>query len=144
MKTKTFLIGVALLALSCATQNKIINLPKAEREKITNRQFDHSYNKVFVSVMTVFENRGFTIRNTDKETGLIDTDYKSGHNIIWGDYKNKMNARIIKLDDNSCIVKLNPYIETKTFGSWEKVELRLKDKEVFDKYFNLIQEELNY
>lgn len=139
-----FLLTFNFFILGCGPASTIRSLPLVEREQITTRIFSYDYDKVFDAVMNVFMDSGYPIKEADKDIGLITTDYK----YILG-HRRKMNAKITKINDNSCKVKLTPLFDLDLdFGETEKknwcaIDPNMGHKEVFEKFFYLVQEQLD-
>lgn len=72
MKTISFyfLIAACAVALAgCATSSA--NLSPMQQRQITTRQIEGSYEHVYRAAMTVLQDQGYVVKNTDMASGLI-------------------------------------------------------------------------
>ena len=60
-----------LFLTGCETTKPNVNLTPLEIQGIQSRSYDHSKDIVFPSVMSVFQDLGFTVEIADKDSGLI-------------------------------------------------------------------------
>ena len=63
------LIGPLLLLSGCATTNPQIS--PMQMRQFTTRTFDGNYENVFRATMTVLQDHGYIIKNTDMNSGLV-------------------------------------------------------------------------
>lgn len=137
-----FLLTLNFFILGCATAPTIRSLPLAEREQITTRTFSYDYDRVYDAVVNVFLDRGYSIKEADKDSGLIVTDYKYILSV-----RTRTNAKITKIDGNSCRVRLSPSFEIDSGEpgkeQWITIEPTTGHKENFEKFFSLVQEQLD-
>ena len=70
MKTiKCTIIGLVLVLAGCATTAP--TLTPLEIQSLQTREYERGKDIVFPSVMSVFQDLGYTIKSADKDTGLI-------------------------------------------------------------------------
>jgi len=67
---KTLCIAFALMTTGCA-MNKAPELTPMQIQALQTRDFTSTKNVVFPSVISVFQDLGYTIKNADKDTGII-------------------------------------------------------------------------
>lgn len=67
---KTLCLTLALLVSGCAMK-KAPELTPMQIQALQTRDFTASKSVVFPSVISVFQDLGYTIKNADKETGII-------------------------------------------------------------------------
>jgi hypothetical protein len=60
-----------ILITGCETTKPKINLTPLEIQSIQSRSYEHTKDIVFPSVMSVFQDLGYSINNADINTGLI-------------------------------------------------------------------------
>ena len=60
-----------ILITSCETTKPKVNLTPLEIQSIQSRTYEHSKDIVFPSVMSVFQDLGYSINSADVATGLI-------------------------------------------------------------------------
>jgi hypothetical protein len=71
MKTIKFaIIGLILVLSGCATTSAPTLTP-LEIQSLQTREYEHGKNIVFPSVISVFQDLGYTVKSADKDTGLI-------------------------------------------------------------------------
>lgn len=124
----TFLIVI----ISCATMQSI------SPESRTNI-IEADYSTTFNAVMNYFQERGFVIKTADVETGLIDTDYKSGSigtQLLIGDTRTKVNATLSKIGNNQTKIFLTMVAEEKKLLSgWQAMAFEESQvKKTYNKY----------
>ena len=72
MKKIYLIIPFILIFLTgCETTKPNVNLTPLEIQSIQSRSYDHSKDIVFPSVMSVFQDLGYSINSADMATGLI-------------------------------------------------------------------------
>lgn len=64
------IIGLVLVLTGCATI-PTPTLTPLEIQSLQTREYEHSKDVVFPSVISVFQDIGYTIKSADKDTGLI-------------------------------------------------------------------------
>jgi hypothetical protein len=67
---KFVIIGLVLILAGCATTS-VPTLTPLEIQSLQTREYEHGKNIVFPSVISVFQDLGYTVKSADKETGLI-------------------------------------------------------------------------
>ena len=60
-----------MLVTGCETTKPKVNLTPLEIQSMQSRSYEHSKDIVFPSVMSVFQDLGYSINNADIKTGLI-------------------------------------------------------------------------
>jgi len=71
MKTIKFaIIGLLLVLAGCATTSGPVLTP-LEIQNLQTREYEQGKNIVFPSVLSVFQDLGYTVKSADKNTGLI-------------------------------------------------------------------------
>ena len=66
-----FLPILFILITGCETTKPKVNLTPLEIQSIQSRSYEHSKDVVFPSVMSVFQDLGYSINSADINTGLI-------------------------------------------------------------------------
>lgn len=138
---KILSVVVLIFLVGCATY--ISNLPKDQRDAITTRVYNKDYDTVFKAVMAAFADKDMAARNTDKASGLIESDYKGVHA---GTAFMKMTANVEKIDDKTTKVRLSPSYKQvnawNTGASISSAKLTTRAKPTFDEFFKAIDENL--
>ncbi len=112
-----------ILLTGCETTNPKVKLTPLEIQSIQSRSYEHSKDVVFPSVMSVFQDLGYSINSADINTGLItaesaaDSDKKLKFWLgITKVSQTKANAFIEKIG-NETKVRINfVVINKKSFG----------------------------
>ena len=73
LKSLTLLILLSLLS-GCVTTETASTLTPIEIRNIQSRRFEADYNIVFRSVVSVFQDLGYTIKSADISTGFVQAD----------------------------------------------------------------------
>ena len=71
MKNIKALCVTLLVLVSGCTMNKAPQLTPLQIQSLQTRDFSSTKNIVFPSVISVFQDLGYTIKNADKDTGII-------------------------------------------------------------------------
>jgi hypothetical protein len=70
MRTISFLcLTVVILCVGCATEET--PLSPMQKRQITTKQVEGSYENVYRAAMTVSQDQGYIVKNTDMDSGLI-------------------------------------------------------------------------
>lgn len=67
---KFAIIGLVLVLAGCAT-TPAPSLTPLEIQSLQTREYEHGKDIVFPSVLSVFQDLGYTVKSADKDTGLI-------------------------------------------------------------------------
>lgn len=70
---KIIIIGLFVLIAGCATA-RAPTLTPLEIQSLQTREYENSKNIVFSSVISVFQDLGYTVKSADKDTGLITSE----------------------------------------------------------------------
>lgn len=62
---------LAFFIVGCETTAKAPTLTPLEIQSLQTREYEHSMNVVFPSVMSVFQDLGYTVKGADRATGFI-------------------------------------------------------------------------
>ena len=62
---------IFLFLVGCETTKPTVNLTPLEIQSMQSRSYDHPKDVVFPSVMSVFQDLGYSINSADMATGLI-------------------------------------------------------------------------
>ena len=107
---KRLLLILVVFLCGCATYQGQTSWDSHQRETITTKIFDYSYNKVFNATLEAFEGGGYSIQTADKESGIINTGFKSLSD-AFGTKKIKLYARIKEITETQAKVKINIHVE---------------------------------
>ena len=141
----TALIMCGFLAAFAAREPSMTPL---EIQSMQTRQFDASYNTTFSSVMSVFQDIGYTVEAASKETGLITgqsaTDSNVAYQIFTGSTLNTQTAAtafIEKLKGKTS-VRLNFVQKSKTSSGWGQTnnqDIPITDVTIYQNAFERIE-----
>jgi len=73
-------ISSCLIVAGCVTTPQAPAMTPLEIQAMQTRQYEESYDIVFRSVVSVFQDLGYTIQNADKETGFVQADSAASSN----------------------------------------------------------------
>jgi len=152
------LLGVGLLFTGC---HKRVKLTPAQEKEITSRSFNVEYNKLFTATLMAFQDSGYSIDTSDKDTGVIrgESDKttselsKSIQIALTGRSTStrthfKVNAIIVH-DANQSTVNLmllkSEYGKEGNIFNYREVQKSSKkilDKKVYDEFFQKINQNL--
>jgi hypothetical protein len=74
------IIVVCLSAFGCAPSPQKPQMTPLEIQAMQTRSYENGYDVVFRSVVSVFQDLGYTIQNADKETGFIQANSAASSN----------------------------------------------------------------
>ena len=143
------LLGFVLFIGGCATTNPQIS--PMQMRQFTTRNFDGSYENVFRATMTVLQDQGYIIKNTDMNSGLIVAQIDreaSKSSQFWqamfssnGYVQNKgtlieTSVTVNKLNDAQSEIRM--IIEEGTYGSFNnKTNVKtITDPKVYEAFLN--------
>lgn len=66
-----YLVAVAMFLSGCATPDSSAKLSPMQKRQITTHQIEGSYENVYRATMTVLQDQGYIVKNTDMASGLI-------------------------------------------------------------------------
>ena len=151
-----FLKAVFLLAICVAmmTLSSCVSFPlkpqmtPLEIQAMQTRQYEEGKDIVFASVISVFQDLGYTIKSADKETGLITTQglatSDTGYN-LWG--ITSVNRQVqavafVEVIRDKTNVRLN-FVATKSssgvYGQTERNDSAILDANVYQNAFEKIE-----
>ena len=112
-----------ILITGCETTKPTINLTPLEIQSMQSRSYEHSKDIVFPSVMSVFQDLGYSINSADINTGLITAESAADSNKMkkfWLGIaevsQTKVNAFIEEIGSETK-VRIN-FVGTKKESSW--------------------------
>tara|TARA_Y100000389_G_C17100745_1_gene335807 strand:- start:32 stop:508 length:477 start_codon:yes stop_codon:yes gene_type:complete len=71
---------IFLFLVGCETTKPTVNLTPLEIQSMQSRSYDHPKDVVFPSVMSVFQDLGYSINSADMATGLITAESTAASN----------------------------------------------------------------
>ena len=150
-------IVVMMFFVGCAVQPKLSPLQKRQ---ITTKLFDTGYETTYRSILTVLQDQGYIIKNTDMNTGLINAtiDREAGTGsqvaqaVLLGYVANKgsemdVSIMVNKMSDIKTEVRINiqeaKYGQTSQWSSSGKQNVKqILDPGIYNQIFNEIQTEI--
>jgi hypothetical protein len=126
-------------------------LSQMQIRQLTTKMIEGSYENVFRATMTILQDQGYVIKNTDMNSGLIvaniDRETSGGSQffqaLLVGSVYDKntfieVSATVNKLNEKTQEIRLNIQ-ETNYSGSGNKQDIeQIYDEEVYQKLFNEI------
>ena len=152
------LIVVLVIVLGCAVQPQ---LSPAQKRQITSKVYEAEYETTFRAVLTVIQDQGYIIKNTDMNTGLInatiDREEEMGSQVaqalILGyvaDKGSNMEASFMvnKINETKTEIRLN--LQEAKYGQGNKWQSashqsvkQILDPGIYTALFNEIEVEIN-
>lgn len=146
--TNFFIFILLALFVGCAAGPQ---LSQMQIRQLTTKMIEGSYENVFRATMTILQDQGYVIKNTDMNSGLIvaniDRETSGGSQffqaLLVGSVYDKntvieVSATVNKLNEQSQELRLNIQ-ETNYSGSGAKQKInQIYDEEVYQKLFNEI------
>lgn len=147
MKFKA-IIALIMCGFLAACAEREPPMTPLEIQSMQTRQFDANYNATFASVMSVFQDIGYTVNAASKETGLISaesaTDSNVAYQIFTGDTLNTQTAATAFIErlKGKTSVRLNFVQKSKTSTRWGQGNSRdtpITDVTVYQNAFERIE-----
>ncbi len=161
MKRHKAIALISILAImfivGCTTQPQLSPLQKRQ---ITTRLYDAGYETSYRSILTILQDQGYIIKNTDMTTGLInatiDREAGTGSQAVQAvflgyvaDKGSAMEASFMvnKINDSKTEVRLNmqesKYGQSSQWSSSSQQSVKqILDPEIYNQIFNDIQVEI--
>jgi len=145
--TKLFLfVLLSVILFGCAAGPQLTQM---QIRQLTTKMIDGTYDNVFRATMTILQDQGYVIKNTDMNSGLIvanvDRETSGGSQFAQALFLGKVtdkntvvevSATVNKLNDSSQELRLNIQ-ETNYSGSGGKNNIKqIYDEQVYQKLFN--------
>ncbi|MCK4303409.1 MAG: hypothetical protein KAY24_04160 [Candidatus Eisenbacteria sp.] len=152
-----WVIGVCLLFTGCTTAPKLTTM---QIRQLTVRQVEGSYENTYRATMTVLQDNGYVIKNTDMDSGLIvgtiDKEASGGSQFMQALFSGHVadkgrvyeaSCMVGKLSDSASEVRINiqetTYGESSAFSGTSKQKARqIYDPEIYAALFNAITVEV--
>lgn len=147
----TVLVGLMLLVLTgCTSSTPTININ--QRNEMRTRIIEADYNTTYKALMTTLENQGYTIDNTDMNTGLITASASRDTHSAWsaaltgqtGVATFKISCNLTKLNTKNTRVRINAREEVITRqGLYTRDSAKeIDDVEIYNNLFNELKLEV--
>lgn len=144
---KIFLVlslALTFLITGCSSVQTVTPL---ERSQMRTATLEGNYRTTFKSVMTTLENEGYTIENTDMDSGLIKASIMKNAVGKWdtillgttGVSKKSLSSTVTKINNTTTRVRINIREETEThqgvydYSNVNEINDPLAYKELFNK-----------
>ncbi len=141
-----FFIAIFALFYSCSTTT-MASLPSEKRDAIQTAVFKGSYMNIFIPVVEVFHDEGYTIDQADEWLGFITTTWKEERVglFVKQDIRRRMSAHLEKIDVNATRVRLECLVQVKADSGWQSIEQDMpayEARKLYKKFFRLIKRKL--
>lgn len=147
MKRSTiFLIAIFFLLYSCSTTT-MASLPSEKRDAIQTALFKESYMNVFIAVVELFHDQGYSIDQADEWLGVITTLWIEERVGLFSkkDIRRRMSVHLERIDINATQVRLECLVQVRGESGWQgaKDDMRIYEaKKLFRRLFRLIKRKL--
>lgn len=156
-KITLFVTLFGLFISGCAVQPQ---LSPVQKRQLTTKLFDSSYETTYRAILTVLQDQGYIIKNTDMNTGLInatvdrklDTDAQVAQVVMFGAYGARglqidASFMVNKISESRTEVRLNmqetKYGQTSIWtGTSQKSVKQILEPEIYNQLFNEIRTEI--
>ena len=133
---------VALLAvIGCSTPQKT----GLELQAFQKKQFETTKKIAFASVMSVFQDMGYTIKQANTDTGFIQASSPTKNMVLFGSHMSNTDATafVEEINEKNSAIRLN-FVQNKEsssgYGMKSKSDKPVLDPKVYEGAFNKIQE----
>lgn len=143
------LMAMSVLMVGCVPNNQKPQMTPLEIQSLQTREYEADKKVVFASVVSVFQDLGYTIENADLDTGLIraQSSAKSsgiGYTLMWGGSKVQQTAASAFVESFAGVskVRLNFVEKTKTssaYGMTDSNDNAILDAKVYQNAFEKIE-----
>ena len=147
MKLK-YIVVAAMVSLVAACEVQSPQMTPLEIQSMQTRAFDSSYDTVFASTMSVFQDLGYTVTSADKSTGLISAESATGSNLGFAIFtgstlttQTRATAFVERIKRKSN-VRLNFVQKSETSSGWgqtDRSDKPILDMEVYQNAFERIE-----
>lgn len=127
------------------------NLSPMQLRQLTTRTIEGSYENVFKATMTVLQDQGYIIKNTDMNSGLlvaaVDRQANAFATILSGDLSTsvELTSTVNKINATSQDLRINIQETNFTRGAWgstDKSVTPIYDEKIYQGLFNQILTEV--
>ncbi len=143
-----FLVAACFLATGCATNQSRSSMTPLEIQSIQTRSYPADKNVVFRSVISVFQDLGYTIKSADLATGFIQADGTAQSNEtlrFWTGHTETTQTRatgFVEKVGSETHVRLN-FVTTQErstiYGAGDRRETPILDTQVYQNAFERIE-----
>ena len=148
MKKLLLLPLLAVLAAGCEITAPPPPLTPLEIQALQSRQYEQPKEIVFASVISVFQDVGYTIKSADKDTGFINAESASTSSYDWLNIiysaSTVATAFIEQLNPTTSQLRLNFVNQTQTpggiYGEVLHDDKPLLDAETYQKVFERVEQ----
>lgn len=144
-----FILLMGVLMVGCT--NTAPQLSQMQIREITTKEIPADYKSTFKATMNIIQDEGWTVENTDFDSGLIVGKAESALKVSLleglGGVRNKkltntVSATVLEINKGTTRVRLsirakNSYDDV--YGAHEYGAGKILDKAIYDKLFNLIK-----
>ena len=148
MKLKLFVTFALMALLSACVQPKAPEMTPLEIQSMQTRSYKNSYNVVFSSTISVFQDLGYTVSSADKDSGLISaesaTDSSAALLILTGTSQTNQTkaTAFIERIGGKTLVRLNfvEKVETSSgYGRQDRRDKPVLDAQIYQNAFERIE-----
>lgn len=139
---------IALNLTGCAVGQQKPQMTPLEVQSIQTREFESSKKIVFASVISVFQDLGYTIKNADNDTGLINAESTTQQDMNWQPFagvilmEQTVATAFVEEIRNRTRVRLNFVTTTQSssaYGQNSREDVAILDATVYTNAFERIE-----
>lgn len=147
----SFMMLVGILMVGCT--NTTPQMSQMQIREITTKEIQADYKSTFKATMSILQDEGYIVQNTDFDSGLIVATIERskkvgiGTTFLFGVTSRmstvKVSATLSEINKNTTKLRMNIQNKNTTNRQYRKDEYAAKilDKKIYDKLFNLIKVE---
>ncbi|MFA4888865.1 MAG: hypothetical protein WC628_04760 [Candidatus Omnitrophota bacterium] len=99
----------------------------AYRKKVSTRVYKEGYERVFNAVADACEVNGYSVILSNKQTGVILTDYQPAGSALAGKGRVKLDFKVSVLKDGSTMVRLNMHCQVNASRGMNSIDFVLNE-----------------
>ena len=143
-----FVLFAAFVLVGCESRPKVPDLTPLEIQSLQTREYESTKEIVFPSVISVFQDIGYTITNADLETGLISAESvanSDGATRFWLGFTKVAQTKataFVEQIGGTTRARLNFVETTQTssgYGQSDRQDVPLLDAELYQAAFDKIE-----
>jgi len=142
-RSSAYIITIFFLCYSCSTTT-MASLSSDKRDAIQTALFKESYMNVFIAVVEIFHDQGYSIDQADEWLGRINTLWKEERVGLFSkkDIRRRMSIYLERIDTKTTQVRLKCLIQVRGESGWKDAEddMRVFEaKKLYRRFFSLIK-----
>lgn len=147
-KLNIVFVTIAILVLGACSSNEVVDKTPIEIQSMQSRNYEESKEVVFPSVVSVFQDLGYTIQSADLSTGLITSESAASsdkwHRFWTGQSRVEQTRATAFIEEigGQTTVRLNFVVVDERSGGWgqrDRKDEPILEAEVYQNAFERIE-----